>query len=248
MIRDTRILMGMPITVDVDDSAPRRLIDEVFAYLASVDARFSVFKPESEISALNEGRLALADVSAEMRDVLALAARTKRETHGYFEIRRPDGSLDPSGIVKGWAIRNTADLIRSSGVHSFFVEAGGDIQTGGKNGDGEDWKVGIRNPFNEREIIKVVTPKGRGIATSGSYVRGQHIYNPHQSHRPIEEIVSLTVIGSDVLEADRFATAAFAMGAEGIYFIEREPCLEGYVVDAKCVATQTRGFGDYVTP
>ena len=54
MIRDTRILMGMPITVDVDDSAPGRLIDEVFAYLASVDARFSVFKPESEISALNQ--------------------------------------------------------------------------------------------------------------------------------------------------------------------------------------------------
>jgi FAD:protein FMN transferase len=248
MARDTRLLMGMPITIDVGDGAPAHLVDEVFDYLASVDARFSVFKPDSEISALNEGRVAVADASAEMRDVLALAARTKSETRGYFDIRQPGGSLDPSGIVKGWAIRNAADLIRCSGVQNFFIEAGGDIQTGGKNGDGEDWKVGIRNPFNEREIIKVVTPKGRGVATSGSYARGQHIYNPHKPRRPIQDIVSLTVIGADVLEADRFATAAFAMGAAGIYFIEDAPSLEGYVVSANGVATQTRGFGAYVSP
>ena len=99
--------------------------------------------------------------------------------------------------------------------------------------DGEDWTIGIRNPFNEREIIKAVTPKGRGIATSGTYVRGQHIYDPHRPGRPIEDIVSLTVIGPDVLEADRFATAAFAMGKAGIHFIEEMPGLEGYVVDAR---------------
>jgi thiamine biosynthesis lipoprotein len=246
MMRDTRLLMGMPITVEIVDDAPAGLLDDVFDYFAAVDARFSVFKPDSEISALNQGRIGVADFSAEMRDVLGLAERTKRETGGYFEIRRSDGILDPCGIVKGWAIRNAADLVRRSGARDFYVEAGGDIQTGGLNQDGEDWRIGIRNPFNEREIIKAVTPKGRGIATSGTYVRGQHIYNPLEPGRRIEDIVSLSVIGPDVLEADRFSTAAFAMGKAGIHFIEELPGFEGYMVDASGIATQTSGFKTFV--
>jgi thiamine biosynthesis lipoprotein len=246
MMHDTRILMGMPITVAIVKDAPGRLLDDVFDYFAAVDARFSVFKPDSEISALNHGRIAVADVSAEMQEVLGLAERTKRETDGYFEIRRSDGLVDPCGIVKGWAIRNAADLIRRSGARDFYVDAGGDIQTGGMNQDGEDWRIGIRNPFNEREIIKAVTPKGRGIATSGTYVRGQHIYNPREPGRHIEDIVSLSVIGPDVLEADRFSTAAFAMGKAGIHFIEELPGFEGYMVDATGIATQTSGFKAFV--
>jgi len=245
-MHDTRLLMGMPITIEIVDRAPARLMEDVFDYFAAVDARFSIFKPESEISALNSGRIAASDISPEMQEVLALAERTKRETDGYFEIRRADGLLDPCGIVKGWAIRNAADLVRDAGVRNFFVDAGGDIQCGGRNPEGEDWSVGIRNPFNEREIIKAVTPKGRGIATSGTYVRGQHIYNPREPGRPIDEIVSLTVIGPDVLEADRFSTAAFAMGRAGIHFIENLPGFEGYVVDGAGIATQTSGFKAFV--
>jgi thiamine biosynthesis lipoprotein len=245
-MRDTRLLMGMPITVEIVDRGPECLLDEVFAHFAAVDARFSVFKPDSEISALNQGRIAAADASPEMREVLALAERTRRETAGYFEIRRADGTLDPSGIVKGWAIRNAANLVRAAGVRDFLVEAGGDIQTGGKNADGEDWSVGIRNPFNAHQIIKAVTPKGRGIATSGTYVRGQHIYNPHAPGHTIEDVVSLTVIGPDVLEADRFSTAAFAMGKAGIHFIEDLPEFEGYLVDADGIAIQTSGFKAFI--
>ena len=135
--------------------------------------------------------------------------------------------------MKGWAIRNAAAIIAASGARDFFVDAGGDIQSSGRNAAGKEWSVGIRNPFDAEEIIKVVYPRGRGIATSGTYVRGQHIYDPHAPGRPIVDIVSLTVIGPDVLEADRFATAAFAMGRAGIFFIEETPGLEGYIVDSK---------------
>jgi len=245
MSRETRILMGMPITIDIVELDSARLIDDVFAYFAAVDARFSVFKPESEISALNRGRLSVSDVSAPMQEVLTTADRTKSETRGYFDIRRPDGSLDPSGVVKGWAIRNAADLIRAAGVKNFYVDAGGDIQAGGVNATGEPWTVGVRNPFNHREIVKAIRPQGRGVATSGSYVRGQHIYDPYRPGQRLEDIVSLTVIGDDVLEADRFATAAFAMGRAGIHFIEERPDLEGYAIDAAGVATKTSGFERY---
>ncbi|MER9313470.1 FAD:protein FMN transferase [Mesorhizobium australicum] len=94
----------------------------------------------------------------------------------------------------------------------------------------------------------MVYPSGRGVATSGTYVRGQHIYNPHGIGGWIQDIVSLTVIGADVLEADRFATAAFAMGRDGILFIEQAPGLEGYLVDANGRATPTTGFGALCLP
>lgn len=245
-MRSTRLLMGMPVTVEIVDRVPANHLESVYDYFTAVDMRFSLYKPDSEISAYNRGEIPLAALSAAMREVLALASRTKADTNGIFEIRRPDGVLDPSGIVKGWAVRNAALVLKASGVRNFYVDAGGDIQTGGHNEDGESWRVGIRNPFNDQEIVKAVSLSECGIATSGTYVRGQHIYNPDRPDEPITDIVSLSVIGPDVLEADRFATAAFAMGGHGIYFLEDQQGLEGYVIAANGVATQTSGFGAFV--
>lgn len=245
-MRETQILMGMPITVEIVGCASKRLVGDVFAYFAAIDRRFSLFKPDSEITAFNQGRLAPTAISSDLREVLVLADQTRRRTRGYFDICRPDGLIDPSGIVKGWAIRNASRLIEAAGAKDYLVEAGGDIQSWGKAADGTDWKIGIRNPFDDREIIKTVRPLGRGIATSGTYARGDHIYNPHQPGHPIANMVSLTVIGPDVLQADLYATAAFAMGKQGIYFIEEQPQLEGYAVDMNGIATQTSRFGTFV--
>ena len=247
-MRATRILMGMPIAVDVVEASDAAILETVFAYFEDVDRRFSTYRSDSEIAAINRANLDDAEYSDEMREVLALAEQTKRDTDGYFDIRTLDGSLDPSGIVKGWAIRNAASIVAQTGAHDFYIDAGGDIQTSGKNAQGNEWTVGIRNPFDATQIIKVVQPRGHGVATSGTYVRGQHIYDPHAPDRAIVDIVSLTVIGADILEADRFATAAFAMGRAGIEFIEQRPGLEGYVVDRNGRATLTSGFEEYYAP
>ena len=240
--------MGMPIEIEIVDADAKPALDAALAYLVAVDERFSTYKEDSEISRINRGELMPDAASEEMQEVFALAQKTKKETNGYFDIRRPDGKIDPSGIVKGWAIRNTADLIREAGYENYFVNAGGDIAMGGTNAEGSDWSVGIRNPFNSNEIVKVLFPRGKGVATSGSYIRGDHIYNPHAPEDKIQEIVSITVIGPDVLEADRFATAAFAMGKYGIAFIENLSGFEGYSIDAKGIATMTDGFATYTPP
>jgi thiamine biosynthesis lipoprotein len=247
-VRQTRLIMGMPITVEIVGAADDALHREVFAWFEAVDRRFSPYRADSEVSRMNAGEVAPDAVSDDMREVLALADATKRETGGYFDARLPDGTFDPSGIVKGWAILKAAQRIVASGVRDFFVDAGGDIQASGRNAKGEPWSVGIRSPFNPQEIVKVVYPNGAGIATSGNYVRGQHIYDPHAPGRLIDDIVSLTVIGPDVLAADRFATAAFAMGKAGIGFIERLPGFEGYVIAADRMATMTSGFSRYTAP
>lgn len=244
-MKGRRLIMGMPIEIEVCNLKNVAVLDAAFAYLGKVDERFSTYKEESEISQINRGELAFADASREMQEVFQIAGQTKQETRGYFDIRTPRGALDPSGIVKGWAIRNTARLIENAGYEHYFVNAGGDIASQGKNARGEDWHFGICNPFDTQETIKVLYPRGKGIATSGSYARGDHIYNPLAPGQTLRDIVSITVIGPDVLEADRFATAAFAMGKEGIVFIESLPGCEGYAIDANGIATMTSGFAAY---
>ena len=246
-MRETRIIMGMPVTVEVVGKADARMFFDVFQWFNSVDQKFSMHLANSEISRFNRGEITETELSQEMQEVFALARSTTNEALGYFDMRRADGMVDPSGIVKGWAINKAAQKLRVAGAENFFVDAGGDIQSQGVNEDGENWRVGIRSPFHVSEIIKVVAPRGLGMATSGSYIRGQHIWNPHAPRETLADVVSITVLGSDILEADRFATAAFAMGADGVYFIESLPGFEAYQVNAFGLATQTSNFKNFVT-
>jgi thiamine biosynthesis lipoprotein len=253
---------------------------EVFDYFVYVDEKFSTYKSTSEISAINTSKLAPADYSDDMKEIFMLAEKTKHETDGYFDIVNREGKYDPSGIVKGWAIWNAGKILRRRGVENFFVDAGGDVQTagfkgglksGGKNGKGygkgEKWSVGIADPFAKNyggtamtgapsRVVKIIRVSGEGVATSGTAIRGQHIYNPHKKRDKkddgIYDIVSLTVIGPNIYEADRFATAAFAMGKRGIEFIENlkdledGKKLEAYMIDKNGMAIMTSGFEKYV--
>jgi thiamine biosynthesis lipoprotein len=234
------------VTVEVaDQNVTTEDIDRVYAYFQYVDEAFSTYKEGSEISKINAGALPEDQWSEDMRYVMEQCQTTKQETNGYFDIEH-NGLLDPSGYVKGWAIRNAANLITKAGFHNHYVEAGGDLQVSGHNSEGKPWTVGIRNPFNREEIVKRVSLTNMGMATSGTYIRGQHIYNPHKPAEPITEIVSLTVIGPSVVDADRYATAAFAMGTEGIGYVASLDGFAGYSIDTKGIATFTDGFNNYV--
>jgi thiamine biosynthesis lipoprotein len=245
-MRQTRSIMGMPVQLEiVDAGATDASYEMVFDYFRTVDEQFSPYKETSEVARINRGELIEGEYSEEMRKVLALCAETTRATNGYFDIRNFDNRIDPSGLVKGWAINNAAALLRSAGLSNFYVEIAGDIQTSGLNDEGNEWSIGIRNPFVEGEIVKVVYPQGKGIATSGTYIRGSHIYNPFLPDDQTSEYVSLTVIGPNVYEADRFATAAFVMGEKGIHFLEGLSGFEAYAIDRNGQAVMTSGFEEY---
>lgn len=245
-MKRTRLLMGMPITVEVVDSRVKESdIANIFDYFASVDRMFSTYKKESEISRLNSGEITKKDLNADVRQIFQLADDTKKESNGFFNISR-NGKIDPSGIVKGWAIYNASILLKEHGFVDFYIDAGGDIQVSGKNEKGELWTVGIKNPFKQDEIVKIVRLENVGIATSGLYIRGNHIYDPHKPDAAITDIASMTVIGPTVYDADRFATAAFAMGAKGIQFIEKLPGYHGYMIDPNGIATMTSRFSRFV--
>ncbi len=251
----TELLMGMPITVVIPErealdrgggrfGSLAAAADAVFDSFRRVDERFSPYKPASETCRIDRGELDPAAASEEMREVLRLAEQTRQRTDGWFDVWN-HGRFDPSGLVKGWAIERAARILADDGFVSFCVEAGGDIEVRGANEEGRPWSIGIRNPFDPSTLIRRLALQNRGIATSGTYIRGKHIYNPHTGG-PADEIASMTVVGENVYEADRFATAAFAMGPAGVEFMAGVPGCDAYMVDKSGMATFTPGFARYI--
>ncbi len=248
-MKSTKDIMGMPITIEiVGENVELEILESIFAYFTHIDEIFSTYKKDSEVSRMNCRELLLKNACAEVQQIYAAADLTRAETNGYFNHRMPDGTIDPSGIVKGWSIQRAAALLKERGVSNFFIDAGGDIQTSGMNAQGTHWSVGIRHPFEKDKIAKVIYPHGKGVATSGTYERGEHIYDPTAGAAVITPYISMTLIGPNVYDADRFATAAFAMGKRGLQFIETLDGYEGYAITHDKQTVMTSGFHHYTKP
>lgn len=112
-MKQTKLIMGMPIIIEiVDTQANSKHFNKIFDYFRYIDEKYSTYKKTSEISRINNG-LPRSKWSSEMKQVLDLCQQTKEITEGYFDIEH-NGKLDPSGLVKGWAIQNaaTSNVIR----------------------------------------------------------------------------------------------------------------------------------------
>lgn len=219
-------------------------IRDAFAYLVSVDQRFSPFIPESEVNAMRRGEVHPGEESEDMRCVLELCRDTATLTRGCFDAWAR-GFFDPSGLVKGWSLRNTARILERHGLTTFAIDGAGDIEVRGAPPGFTTWRTGIRNPFDPETVIKVLDLRDCGIATSANYIRGAHIVDP-RTGMAADSIASMTVIAHDVLEADRLATAAFVMGREGMEFLASIEGVEGYMVDHDRLATYTTGFRRFI--
>lgn len=232
----------MPVTVEVvDEQADPRVIDEVYADFRVLDQTFSPFVPGSAVSLINRGELDPLEAGDLVRQALDLCRLYEVATGGYFSAWI-GGRLDPSGLVKGWAIDRACTLLDGRGYRNFFVDAGGDIQTRGVKGDAGPWRVGLRHPVERDRVMHVILAEGLAIATSGSYEKGDHILDPHTGVAATD-LVCLTVVGPDILSADVYATAAFAMGHAGLAFVERMPGYEAFAVSRDLRGRGTAGFG-----
>ncbi len=242
----TEGIMGMSVAVEVLEPTVKSTdIDEVLDYFHEIDETFSTYKKTSEISKINKKLLKKEDASPEVKKVLKLCEETKQKTKGYFDITI-EGIIDPSGLVKGYAIFEGSRMLMKKGYRNFYVEIGGDIDIRGLK-NGQKWKVGVRNPLRTFENAKVLYLTDCGIATSGTYERGMHIYNPIKK-KLANELSSVTVIAPNVYEADRFATAVYAMGEKGLEFLENSDGLEGYLITKDGRELISSGFSLYLTP
>lgn len=248
-IRVERI-MGTAISLDLRGPAIAPVaVDAAFDHLRDVDARFSPYRDDSEVSRLGRGEITVEDCSDDVQKVLERCEELRLLSNGFFNVRRhrPDGRIDPSGYVKGWAVEAAAEILDAAGATSYCLNAGGDVIARGEPEHGRPWWVGIRHPEVADRVAAVVQAQDVGVATSAGYERPGHIVDPHRG-RPPERILSITVVGPSLATADAYATAAFAMGAGGLTWIAERSGYEGLAITADRRVTWTPGFERYRAP
>ncbi len=219
--------MGTAVSAHIDDVVPQEIADDAWesvgVFLRDIEDRFSTFLPTSEISRINKGELHVLDASPDVVEVLDACTWLEHLSDGVFNARRPDGSIDPAGFVKGWAAERAARLLAEAGLKNYYLRIGGDIQSHGRQATGDKWRVGIVDPHDATRIHSYVDiPENWAIATSGVAERGQHIWGK-DSQPTNSQFSSLSVIGPHLMWADAFATIAYALGDAGIDWVEKFP-------------------------
>jgi thiamine biosynthesis lipoprotein len=247
-VRRVESVMGTTVSVAVHPPfVTEDALDRFFEHLHVVDARFSPYRVDSEVSRLARGELTEANASADLRHVLSACDHLALVTDGAFDARRhrPDGPPDPSGYVKGWAIEEAAWLLDSAGARNYWVNAGGDIMARGEAAPGRPWRIGIRHPDRRDRLAAVIAVSDRAVATSGSYERGDHIRDPRHGSAAPTGLRSVTVVGPSLAFTDAYATALFVMGLDGLRWLAAHPDYEALAITADDRVISTPGMARY---
>jgi thiamine biosynthesis lipoprotein len=241
-------VMGTVVSFDIRDPVvPLGALDAAVAWLHEVDARFSPFLPDSEISRIGDRTLAERDAHQDVRDVLANADNLAAESGGAFDARgwRADGRVDPCGIVKGWSIQVAADMLAAAGARAFAINAGGDIVARGGPVQGESWRVGVRHPDRPDRVAAVLAVRDAAVATSAAYERGAHIRDPRSGRAP-GGVRSMTVVGPSLTWADAYATTAYVLGLEGLDWVAGHDGYEAFAITWDDTVRWTPGMDPYL--
>jgi len=245
-------VMGTAVSFDVrDGTTDRRGIDdqglrEAIAWLHHVDQTYSPYIDDSPISQLGRAEITLDDVDDEVADVLLMCEHLNDDTNGAFDafaIPAPNGTmLDPSGFVKGWSIERAAEILEAHGHTDFTINAGGDIAVRGLAAPGTPWTVGIRHPDDRGLLAMALDVSGpAAVATSATYERGAHIFDPRNG-QPTTELASVTVVGPSLTWVDAYATVLFVMGLEGLAWLARHPEYDAMAITRDDTVITTPGF------
>nr|WP_245695431.1 FAD:protein FMN transferase [Streptomyces antibioticus] len=237
-VRHAEEVMGTVFSFDVrggDPDAVQAALAEAVAGLHRVDAVFSTYRENSQISRLARDELTVAECDPEVAEVLELGAEAERTSDGWFSLRY-EGRLDPTGIVKGWAVERAARQLLRAGATGVSLNGGGDVQLLGTPGPQRPWRVGVADPLRPGGLAAVVSAAGTSelaVATSGTAERGAHIVDPRTGRSAVTDLVAVTVVTPSVTWADCWATAAFAMGSrEGLRWLESLPDVEALLITA----------------
>lgn len=245
-------LMGMPISLALrgrhaDTAEGERAWDEVVAELRTVDRVFSTYRDDSVVNRLDRGEIDLVDCPPEVREVLALGRQAEEQSGGAFSVRLPRAGadparrrLDPSGVVKGWAVERAARWLTALDATDSCLSAGGDLVCRVADPARPAWQIGIEHPHDPHRLIATVPVRDGAVATSGTVHRGSHLVDA-RTGQPAAGAASVTVIGSSLTWADIDATAAFALGADAVDWLATRPVRGGLVVWTDGSTTTFRG-------
>lgn len=161
-----------------------------------------------------------------------------KEDHTVF-LKLKGMKIGFGAIGKGYAADKAKELLISKGVVAGIINASGDMNTWGKQPNGDSWQVAITNPMDKNKVFALLPLDNGAVVTSGNYekyvtfnnTRYTHIIDPRSGY-PATGIVSVTVFAPKAELADALATSVFVMGKEvGLNRIEQLPKVECIIID-----------------
>ena len=158
--------------------------------------------------------------------------------NGTAKLTDPKAAVDLGAIAKGFIADRLAAYLTENGVTSALIDLGGNIVAVGDK-QGEDWKIGIRDPKDASALAAVIPVKNASVVTSGTYereftldgVRYHHILDP-KTGWPVENgLASVTIVSSLSVDGDALSTACFVLGeAKALSLIETLPGIEALFI------------------
>lgn len=245
--------MGTTASLRVEEpSLPEGVLAAIVERFAEWEARFSLYRPESEITRLSRGEISLRGTSEAFRETYALALDWRRITDDAFTPHRPDGVIDLSGVVKAAAMAAAADLLRDAGSTDWLLDVGGDVLAGGRHRGGA-WRIGVVDPADRSVLLCAVDlsadvdndSEGDGgrlaLATSGIAERGEHVWRSDRGAGHTR-YVQVSVMADDIVTADVLATAILAGGPATCDELSDRLDIDVLTVDADGAVAATPGF------
>jgi thiamine biosynthesis lipoprotein len=192
------------------------------------------------MSLLRSGQLGLDGVPPEIPRVIELCRQARVLSKGWFDPWAMPGGMDPTGLVKGWAVEQALAVVQAAGVDAAVVSGGGDIALLGCPPAGGAWRIGIRHPWRA-DALACVLEANAAVATSGCYERGRHLLNPRSRSRPLST-ASATVTGACLALVDALATALAVAGDEALELVSSLDGYEAYLIRADGSEDATAGI------
>lgn len=166
---------------------------------------------------------------------------TSLQVRGASVRVKEDGiGVDFGGIAKGYGVDAAVLALRSGAVTTALIDAGGDLFAMGRPTPEHPWKIGIRHPGKERDLVATVEIENQAVATSGTYVQTRIIDGVKVSHlidpstgNFVDHVTSATIVAPDTMTADGLATATSVMRPGAAQdLVERLPGVEGFWIYA----------------
>lgn len=152
---------------------------------------------------------------------------------------KPGMMLDLGAIAKGYATDQAVEVLKSKGIKSALVNAGGDVRVIGNKPDGKPWRIGIQHPRDPDGIsAKLALTNWDTMETSGDYqrfmmkdgTRYSHILDPRTGWQP-REVASVTIVNSSSTYGDILSKPIFVLGVEkGLEILKQFPGNEAVIV------------------
>nr|WP_082603481.1 FAD:protein FMN transferase [Flavobacterium sp. Root901] len=289
----TTLLMGgrFDISISAKDSlTAEENINEVIAEITRIENLISDWKPDSQVSQVNQNAgIKPVKVDREVFELTQRAIKFSEITNGGFDISfaamdriwKFDGSMTemPSAeaiqksvekvgyknivldsaqstiflklkgmkigfgaLGEGYATDKCRAMMIKKGIPAGIINGSGDMSTWGKQPNGQDWKIGITNPFKPEKLLAKVALKEGAVTTSGSYEkfvvfngkRYSHIINPATGY-PATGLCSVTIFGPNAETANGLSTSMMVLGQkESLILLQKFP-------DYSCVMITDKG-------